>query len=667
MKQLPSSLTPRHHGRAAARLGWRCLLAVLMPAFVLALVWESTRYGYAELSESWEMALAHFLKLRWQAGTDYVFTYGPLGYFGTALFDPGLFWPRYAWEGIVSLALAGLLLRAFARLADPISRTAFCLVVLTVELHPLDVRVPVLILLGVLFLSERSRLGIVAPVCWVLVAAACLVKFTLLLFALGLAVILVMSLTQRGRWRLALLHLAGWGGCLAGGWLALGQSPANVGAYVRGSWELTRAYGSAMSLPEAPTRQLVLAGCLVAGLVACLVLAGPRAPRAQQAFAACLWFLAAQWKLGFSRPDGHQAVFFASAALVPFLLFAHAQAPGPGATRAGVCLLFAVVGISELPFCVPARERPDYNVLDTPAFGTRELGRLVQRIARYRAQLAYAITPGRVYEERLAARAAILRQPGPLPRLRERVGTDSVDCLSWGQSLVLSRRMKWRPRPVFQSYLTYTPWLLEANAAFYRSDRAPRYVAILTGAIDLRQPTMEDSLALLEILRRYRPILSEEQPGGPAALLLGRAQGPPVSATATILLTRAVRLGEVLPLPAPDGRLWTLSARFRPTAWGRLRTLLYQAPEVWMTTKLAPEGNQARTRLLPSTDGAEFLIDPFVVRPEDFRAVYGQAPALHPRAISLTVGERGCYQDEVEVVLRSYASPRIVPAGRDSP
>src|SRR5262249_35254198 len=55
--------------------------------------------------------LGHFLKHRSQAGVDYVWSYGPLGYFTTAAFDPDLFAARVAWELVVKLALAWLLLR----------------------------------------------------------------------------------------------------------------------------------------------------------------------------------------------------------------------------------------------------------------------------------------------------------------------------------------------------------------------------------------------------------------------------------------------------------------------------------------------------------------------------------------------------------------------------
>ena len=54
--------------------------------------------GVADLDFSWRLCLAHFCKHRARAGVDYIWTYGPLGYFTTTAYDPDLFWLKYLWE-----------------------------------------------------------------------------------------------------------------------------------------------------------------------------------------------------------------------------------------------------------------------------------------------------------------------------------------------------------------------------------------------------------------------------------------------------------------------------------------------------------------------------------------------------------------------------------------
>ncbi len=64
---------------------------------------------------SWQRCLGYFLTHRFQCGVDYVWTYGPLGYFVNIVYDTDLFWWKYAWELAVKFALTWILLR-WARL-----------------------------------------------------------------------------------------------------------------------------------------------------------------------------------------------------------------------------------------------------------------------------------------------------------------------------------------------------------------------------------------------------------------------------------------------------------------------------------------------------------------------------------------------------------------------
>jgi hypothetical protein len=63
----------------------------------------------------------------------------------------------------------------------------------------------------------------------------------------------------------------------------------------------------------------------------------------------------------------------------------------------------------------------------------------------------------RKFEESLAA----IRAHPPLPSL-----SGTTDIYSVGQSALLANRLEWSPRPIFQSYVAYTPALQERNARY---------------------------------------------------------------------------------------------------------------------------------------------------------------------------------------------------------
>src|SRR6185436_3594654 len=65
--------------------------------------------------DAWLLAFAFFLKHSAQAGRDYVFTYGPLGYFMQRSYDGDLFAAKYAWEIVVKGIFTAIALVCLSR------------------------------------------------------------------------------------------------------------------------------------------------------------------------------------------------------------------------------------------------------------------------------------------------------------------------------------------------------------------------------------------------------------------------------------------------------------------------------------------------------------------------------------------------------------------------
>src|SRR5262249_30281960 len=158
-----------------------------------------------------------------------------------------------------------------------------------------------------------------------------------------------------------------------------------------------------------------------------------------------------------------------------------------------------------------------------------------------------------------------------------------------------ANRLNWAPRPGFQSLTAYTPYLLETNAAFLRSGRAPEYLLLASTTLDDRLPALDDALAWHEILHRYRPVLIEK------GYLLVKKAGPgndsqPSANVRPVDLDRDIRMGESVSLPqAPDYQI--LSLDVRQTPWGRLRTFFYKPGPLTIHVKLT-DGEERVYRLI---------------------------------------------------------------------
>jgi hypothetical protein len=68
-------------------------------------------------------------------------------------------------------------------------------------------------------------------------------------------------------------------------------------------------------------------------------------------------------------------------------------------------------------------------------------------------------------------------RPLQLPdTLRAVIGDKTVDIYPWESVIAEASHLNWLPRPIYQNYISYTPFLDEKNQAFYSGPRAPDFV-----------------------------------------------------------------------------------------------------------------------------------------------------------------------------------------------
>lgn len=609
-------------------------------------------YAYdVRLDGSWELALARLLRSRAQAGVDYIFTYGPLGYFYTTAYDAELFAAKCAWEAGVKLAMALAFASVVLRLRNPLARVVFCLGVVTLlgpQSHSMrDTLYPLFVAVVTLALC-RSRQGAPAAVAYgLLLATLALVKFSFFVLAALCLPVVGVVLAATGRRAAAVLASGAFVVGLASLWLVTGQAPANFGAFLQWSVIISAGFNQAMAL-AGDLRQVGLALATLGLLTAGFVADARRLPRLESWPLTLLLtgILFLQWKQGFTRQDDlHVEGFFGFTLLLPFALAAWLPPPA-GQAVAGRLLLLGTVVLSLVGLEIALQKRGG-----TIALATAQAGQL----------------PGRAEDAFMPWRLAVrLDRPATgevakyfLPSIKARVGDAGVDLLLQNQGVVFLNDMRWRPRPVFQSYSAYTPALQEENARFFRSDRAPRYVLYHLVPIDARFPATEDSQALLEILRRYHPVLVEK-----GFLLLEQNDRAPPDAAPEVVRQWSARFGEPIPV-ADAGEYQTLAVDVRPTARGRLRALLHQ-PATLLLEVTTVDGGQRLFRLVPSLSAEAFLLSPLLGEGPGILGLYGSPGAVRVRSVRVLAPGSAADDYEGAVRVTLTARPRLVPDKLDA-
>jgi hypothetical protein len=582
-----------------------------------------------ELDPSWMRCLGHFLKNRYQCGADYVWTYGPLGYFVHAVYDADLFWWKYAWELGVKFAFAWLLLRWADLLRGRLTWALFVALLLiflagcTDALYLFGV-----VLLGLLPLrDEGCRSGGRLAAGTALLTVLSLTKFTFLL--LGVAAWLVVVLAPGiGRWRRAALA-AGFPLALATAWCLLGQAARNMAGFLSGSLEVAWGYGEAMAI-EGITDH-IYRGLEGVALFVVLVAIYPRPVLCRResllglALVGVSLFLV--WKHGFVRQVSHTGHFFNYLLLVPFALEGLLGGDtGRRLFRAGLVAALVVIALDG------RGASPQFDAW---------LGRL-------RENGATVLAPARLRRS-LDERQDELADEWALPAIRRLADRQPVDQISTAQGVLLLNRMDYRPRPVFQSYSAYTPQLLARNAAFYRSERAPTFVLWKLDPIDGHMPAMEDGPTLLEVFRRYRPAAREK-----GFLLLKRLPDTDRSGTIerSVLRRRSVTFEEEVRVDDLGSAPKTLTIRIEDSPRGRLTKFLFRPPPLFLDLHTR-DGQTYSYRLIPGLAGADFLLDPLLRDDQDVTDLYAGRPLLRVRAFSIraTPEARACYRDRLSITV----------------
>lgn len=605
------------------------LRALLFAVLWLALLDFPQDVAGQELDVSWMRCLGYFLTHRTPCGVDYVWTYGPLGFFVNVVYQENLFWWKYTWELCVKFAFAWILLRWTIVPRVAWIRASYLLVVFLFLPNSLDtLYLFCLLLLGLLPLCDaRCR----TP-CWlltatILLAILSLTKFTFLL--VGVSVWTVVLLAPVLGWRRRAALAVGYPLVLAMVWCLLGQPLANILRFLASSWEVARGYGGAMSA-EGDPYMLYLAGA--AGLLVFLFLASYFSSLLcrRESLLGCVLLcvcLFLVWKHGFVRQSSHAPYFFAFLLFVPFAI--EGLLAGQTTRFFRVALLTTLVAIG--------------------IFGRGPIPAAGLWLNRFVTNGAFVLAPVQRKRDLVQAEEKLAHE-WALPELGRWVGEESVDLLSSGQGVVFLNNFSYRPRPIFQSYSAYTPDLLERNAAFYRSEGAPSFVLCRWQPIDGRFPAMEDGAALLEIFCRYRLVAQEK-----GFLLLKRrsddgsgAVEPPILLQRTIAFEEEVRLDQLGSAPK------LLSLHIEDTLRGRITKALFRSPTLSMQVNTS-DGRSYSFRLIQGMTETGFLVDPMIRDHDDLAALYRghPLPRIHSLSIHVEADARSCFRDRISLIVRS--------------
>jgi hypothetical protein len=184
--------------------------------------------------------------------------------------------------------------------------------------------------------------------------------------------------------------------------------------------------------------------------------------------------------------------------------------------------------------------------------------------------------------------------------------------------------LTWRPRPVMQTYSSYTAGLDQLDATYLGSARAPDRILLQFSAIDGRYPLFDEPAATRALFQGYR---TEEVSSG-YALFSRRPQ--PFSHHEQVIASATVRLGTEAPVPQIPGDV--LAAVTLPySSRGRVLDLAAKPSIVTVRFVLANAEKSQPYRLIIGTAGDGLPVRWYIT---DMSSLVLYAQGGHPAPVS---------------------------------
>lgn len=167
----------------------------------------------------------------------------------------------------------------------------------------------------------------------------------------------------------------------------------------------------------------------------------------------------------------------------------------------------------------------------------------------------------------------------------QKIGNHSVDIFPWDSEVVIENGLNYKPRPIFQAFSSYTSYLQHMNYEYYVKN-APEFIIYSYNTIDGRYAFNDDFLVNLFICKNYT-FADSFVSGNEYRLLL---QKKDVTTPLVEVQTKEIvaKINEAIPVE------WVMTMRFevRYNFAGKLQSMLNRPP--LMAIEMIDRNNQTR-------------------------------------------------------------------------
>jgi hypothetical protein len=204
------------------------------------------------------------------------------------------------------------------------------------------------------------------------------------------------------------------------------------------------------------------------------------------------------------------------------------------------------------------------------------------------------------------------------------IGTQTVDIYPWDYTYIYANRLNWQPRPVIQSYASYTSYLDQLNSTHFESASAPEFIVwelrkitrdIHGGtleSIDGRYLLNDEPETLLSMLCQYEQVACQ---GGDFPVMVLSHRSTPLKTKKELIGKTETTWNSWIDVPAKVSGVLRAWATLDRSFLGKLNSLVYKDDATYIYY-LLENGDIRMYRIVPKTVSYGLWINPLVMNPE---------------------------------------------------
>jgi len=174
------------------------------------------------------------------------------------------------------------------------------------------------------------------------------------------------------------------------------------------------------------------------------------------------------------------------------------------------------------------------------------------------------------------------------------IDNSSVDIFPWDIALCWAYDLNWTPRPVFQSYTAYTPYLDTINSQHFSDPTiSPQKILYSYESIDNRYPLFDEPKTFRTIINNYT---YADESGG--FILLNRSLDQ-IENKEVDLGTSTAKMGVPIKIPSYNGQIFG-NVTIKYSLLGDLMNIIYKPAPVYVSFQLKNGFHSPKYRLIPN-------------------------------------------------------------------